>query len=583
MPNLKNSNIEEKSSVKDVSSSGVDFIRKIIIEDLENNKNEGRIHTRFPPEPNGYLHIGHAKAINLSFSVAEENNGLFNLRFDDTDPEKEKMEYVDSIIEDVKWLGADWEDRLYFASDYFEQLYKMAVALIKAGKAYVCDLSAEEITEQRGTLTEPGTNSPYRKRSIEENFEMFEGMRDGKFDDGSRVLRAKIDMSHPNVLMRDPVLYRIRRIAHYRRGDEWIIFPSYDFTHGQSDAIERITHSLCSLEFENHRPLYNWFIDELYDLKAIDHKPRQIEFSRLNITNTIMSKRSLLKLVDGGYVNGWNDPRMPTISGMRRRGFPSSAIRTFLKRVGISKRENYIDMGLLESCIREELNNTAPRALAVMNPLKLVITNYPDNQVEEIIASNHPKDESMGNRKVPFSKTLFIEQEDFMENPPKKFYRLSPGGREVRLRYAYYIRCTDVIKDEKGNIIEVRCTYDPETKGGYSPDGRKVKSTIHWLSADHVIEAEARLYDRLFRVENPQAGAKEFTDHLNPQSLMKVNCLVEKGLKNVKPGSVYQFERLGYFCTDQDSKLDELVFNRTITLRDSYRVKTKQKQHHKKK
>ncbi|MHA2171944.1 MAG: glutamine--tRNA ligase, partial [Candidatus Hodarchaeales archaeon] len=410
-----------------------------------------------------------------------------------------------------------------------------------------------------------------------------EGMRDGKYEDGSRVLRAKIDMSDPNVLMRDPVLYRIRRVSHYRRGDDWIIYPSYDFTHGQSDAIEKITHSLCSLEFENHRPLYNWFVDELYDLKAIDHKPRQIEFSRLNLTYTIMSKRSLLILVDGGYVNGWDDPRMPTLSGMRRRGFPATAVRTFLKRVGISKRENYIDMGLLESCIREELNTTAPRTLAVINPIKLVITNYPENQVEEIIASNHPKDESMGERKIPFSKILYIEKDDFMEEPPKKFYRLSPGGREVRLRYAYYIKCTEVIKDKDGNITEIRATYDPKTKGGYSPDGRKVKSTIHWLSANEAIKAKARLYDRLFLVENPQGGQEEFTDHINRHSLKEVHCFIEPSLKNTDPGAVYQFERLGYFCVDQDSKSDDLVFNRTVTLRDSYRVKGKQKHHRKKK
>jgi len=583
MVNPNKSYDDEENTDKDDSKSGFDFIRKIVIEDIENNKNEGRIHTRFPPEPNGYMHIGHAKAINLNFSIAEEYNGLFNLRFDDTDPQKEKMEYVDATIKDIKWLGVDWEDRLYFASDYFEQLYEMAIALIKAGKVFVCDLSATEITEQRGTLTEPGKNSPYRNRSIEENLELFEGMRDGKYEDGSRVLRAKIDMSDPNVLMRDPVLYRIRRVSHYRRGDDWIIYPSYDFTHGQSDAIEKITHSLCSLEFENHRPLYNWFIDELYDLKAIDHKPRQIEFSRLNLTYTVMSKRRLLKLVDGGLVNGWDDPRMPTLSGMRRRGFPSSAVRTFLKRVGISKRENYIDMGLLESCIRDELNNTAPRALAVMNPLKLVITNYPDDQIEEIVASNHPKNESMGERKIPFSKTLYIEKDDFMEEPPKKFYRLSPGGREVRLRYAYYIKCTEVIKDKKGKILEVRVTYDPETKGGYSPDGRKVKSTIHWLSENEVIRAKARLYERLFLVDNPQAGPKEFTEYINSNSLKEVDCFVEPSLKNAEIGSIFQFERLGYFNVDQDSKPDGLVFNRTVSLRDSYRVIGKQKLHRKKK
>jgi glutaminyl-tRNA synthetase len=576
---VKNQNHAENSrNIDEESSLGLDFIRKIVFKDVKNNKDGGRVHTRFPPEPNGYLHIGHAKAINLNYNIAQENNGLFNLRYDDTDPEKEEMEYVDAIQEDIRWLGVDWEDRLYFASDYFEQLYDFAIALIKASKAYVCDLSADEIKEQRGSLIEPGVNSPFRDRSIEENLNLFEEMRDGKHEDGSRVLRAKIDMTHPNLLMRDPVMYRIKRVSHYRRGDDWIIYPSYDWTHGQSDCIEGITHSLCSLEFETHRPLYNWFRDELLELGELKYKSRQIEFSRLNLTYTVMSKRRLLLLVEGKHVNGWDDPRMPTISGLRRRGYPSKAVRTFLNRVGISKRENYIDVGLLEACIREELDQTTPRVMAVLNPVKVIITNYPENQTEELTASNHPKNESLGTRKIPFSRELYIEGDDFMEDPPKKFYRLAPG-REIRLRYAYYITCSEVVKDGTGAIIALKCTYDPATKGGYSPDGRKVKATLHWVSAQHAIPAEARLYDRLFLKENPQEGPGDFLDFINPDSLKVVNCYAEPSLKEAKPDSRYQFERLGYFNIDsKDSKPSRLVFNRTITLRDTWAKLKKKRQ-----
>jgi glutaminyl-tRNA synthetase len=557
------------NSVKNSDSSeSSDFIRKIITIDLKKDKNL-RIHTRFPPEPNGFIHIGHMKAINLNFSVAEEFGGLCNLRFDDTDPEKESMEYVKSIIHDIQWMGYDWEDRLYFASDYFEQLYDFAIALIKAENAYVCDLSVKEIKTQRGTLTEPGVDSPYRNRSVEENLELFEGMKNGDFEEGSRVLRAKIDMKSPNLLLRDPVMYRIKKVPHYRRGTDWIIYPSYDFTHGQSDVIEGITHSLCSLEFETHRSLYDWFIDQLLEVGVIDHRSRQFEFSRLNLTYTVMSKRKLLQLVEDNYVSGWDDPRMPTVSGMRRRGYPPKAIKNFLSRVGISKRENYIDFGLLESCLREELDKVCPRVMAVLRPLKLIIDNYPEDTVEYLEASNHPKDKEMGIRKLPFSRVLFIEQDDFMEHPPRKFYRLAPG-REVRLRYAYYIKCESIVKNDNDEIIEVHCTYDPKTKGGYSPDGRKVKSTLHWLSAKHATNAKVRLYDRLFLKENP-LEEKEFTQSINPNSLEQIDCFVEASLKKAKTGNRYQFERLGYFCVDSvDSTVDELVFNRTITLRDTW-------------
>lgn len=566
-----------KSNNKEESSESLDFIRKIVTEDVKSNKHGGKVHTRFPPEPNGYMHIGHAKAIYLNFSVAQEFNGLFNLRYDDTDPEKESMEYVKSIQEDVQWLGCDWEDRLYFASDYFEKLYGFAIALIKTGYAYVCDLSAEEIKEQRGTLTEVGTNSPYRDRSVEENLKQFEGMRNGLYEDGSKVLRAKIDMNSPNVLMRDPVMYRIKRVPHYRTGTDWIIFPSYDWTHGQSDAIEGITHSLCSLEFVPHRELYDWFVDRLIEVEMLTHQPRQYEFSRLNLTYTVTSKRRLLQLVDEKHVEGWDDPRMPTLSGMRRRGYPAAAIRNFLDRVGISKRENYIDMGLLETCVREELDKTSKRVMGVLNPLKIVITNFPEDHVEEVEAQNHPKDPSKGKRLLPFSKELYIERQDFMEVPVKKFYRLAPG-REVRLRYGYYIKCEDVIKDETTNeIVEVHCTYDPNTKGGFSPDGRKVKATLHWISAKHAVPAKAQLYDRLFLVENP-LEYEDFKSQINPESLKVLDCFVEDSLKNVKGGETYQFERLGYFSVDPIKSTSKTpVFNRTATLRDTW-AKIRRKQ-----
>lgn len=565
---------EENNSTTEITTS-TDFIRKIIAEDVKNNKYKRRIHTRFPPEPNGWLHIGHAKAIHLNFSVAREYDGLCNLRFDDTDPSKESMDYVDAIKKDILWLGFDWQERLFFASDYFEELYNFAVELIKDNKAYVCDLSVEEIKKKRGTLIEPGKESPYRNRSVEENLDLFDRMRKGEFEDGSRVLRAKIDMASPNLLLRDPIMYRIKRVPHYRTGTKWIIFPSYDFTHGQSDAIEGITHSLCSLEFETHRPLYNWFRDILFSLGAIKYRPRQIEFSRLNLTNTVMSKRLLLKLVEEGFVSSWDDPRMPTLAGLRRRGFPPSAIRSFLDKVGISKRENYIDVGLLESCVREELDKECPRVMSVIRPLKVVIQNFPEDKVEEFEVPNHPKDPNMGTRKIAFSKILYIEQDDFLEDPPRKFYRLAPG-REVRLRYAYYIKCVNIVKDNTGKIIEIHCTYDPETKGGYAPDERKVKATLHWVSAPHAIEAEARLYDRLFSVENPLEES-DFISTLNPTSLEVLNCFVEQSLSNAENGSRYQFERLGYFSVDNDSSSDKLIFNRTITLRDTW-LKIKKKQ-----
>lgn len=564
-PNLDKKSIKDKGTD---SSEPTDFIRKIIIEDLNEEKNL-RIQTRFPPEPNGYIHIGHIKAVNLNFSVAKEFGGLCNLRFDDTDPEKESMEYVEATINDIKWMGYDWEDRLFFASDYFEQLYEFAIALIKSGNAYVCDLSVEEIRKTRGTLTETGVNSPYRNRSVDENLDLFKRMKDGEFEDASRVLRAKIDMESPNLLLRDPIMYRIKRVSHYRRGDDWIIYPSYDFTHGQSDVIEGVTHSLCSLEFETHRPLYNWFIDELLKTGSIQHRSRQFEFSRMNLMYTVMSKRKLLQLVEENHVNGWDDPRMPTISGIRRRGYLPRSIKNFLNRIGISKRENYIDFGILEACVREELDKTCPRVMGVLRPIKVVIDNYPEDKIEYLEANNHPKDPSMGSRKLPFSRVLYIEQDDFMEYPPKKFFRLTPG-REVRLRYAYFIKCESLVKDDNGNVIEVHCTYDPKTKGGYSPDGRKVKATLHWISADHVIKAEVRLYDRLFLKENPLEEV-EFTNSINPNSLEVLNCFVESSLKGAKPGERYQFERLGYFCIDSvDSSEDHLVFNRTVTLRDTW-------------
>jgi len=545
----------------------LDFIRQIVADDCKSGKWGGRISTRFPPEPNGYLHIGHAKSICLNFGIAEEFNGLCNLRFDDTNPEKEEQEYVNSIIEDVRWLGFDWQDRLYFASDYFEQMYQYAVQLIKKGKAYVCDLTAEQIREYRGTLTEPGKNSPYRDRNVEENLDLFERMRAGEFPDGSRTLRAKIDMSHPNLNMRDPVMYRILHATHHRTGDKWCIYPTYDWAHGLEDSIEKITHSICTLEFENHRPLYDWFLDQLSV-----HHPQQIEFARLNLSYTVMSKRKLLQLVQQGHVVGWDDPRMPTICGLRRRGYSPESIRNFCNVIGVNKFNSTIDIALLEHCIREDLNKTSPRVMAVLRPLKVIIDNYPEGKVEQMEAINNPEDPTAGMRKVPFSRQLYIERDDFMEEPPKKFYRLAPG-REVRLRYAYFIRCTSVVKNDKGEIAELHCTYDPATKGGDAPDGRKVQSTLHWLCAKHALDAEVRLYEHLFTKENPDdvLTGQDFTANMNPNSLeVLTNCKVEPSLKDVKPLQRFQFERLGYFCVDPDSSKGRLVFNRTITLRDPW-------------
>ena len=552
------------------SASVLNFIHNIIAEDLKSNKNEGRIHTRFPPEPNGYLHIGHAKSICLNFGIASEyKEGLCNLRFDDTNPIKEEDEYVESIKGDVRWLGFDWENRLFYASDYFEQMYQYAVQLIKAGKAYVCDLSAEEIKENRGTLTKPGKDSPYRNRSVEENLDLFKRMRAGEFEDGSRTLRAKIDMASPNLNMRDPVMYRILRATHHRAGDKWCIYPMYDWAHGLEDSIEGITHSICTLEFEDHRPLYDWFLDQL-DV----YHPQQIEFARLNLTYTMMSKRKLLELVEQGYVSGWDDPRMPTISGLRRRGYTAESIRKFCERIGVAKRDSVVDIALLEHCLREDLNKYAPRVMGVLRPLRVVIDNYPEDQVEELDAVNNPEDPSMGTRKVPFSRVLYIEQEDFREDPPKKFFRLGPG-REVRLRYAYFITCVDVVKDgHTGEIVELHCIYDPETRGGDSPDGRKVKGTLHWVSAAHSLEAEVRLYDHLFTKANPgdEKDGPDYKTYLNPNSLKKLNsCRVEPGLAGAEPGNRYQFERQGYFCVDPVDFSDEkLVFNRTVSLRDTW-------------
>lgn len=544
-----------------------DFIRAAIVEDLRSGRYD-RVQTRFPPEPNGYLHIGHAKAICIDFGIAEDFGGKCNLRFDDTNPVKEDVEYVDSIKEDIRWLGYDWEDREYYASDYFEQLYQWAVKLIKKGKAYVDDLSAEEIRAYRGTLTEPGIESPYRNRSVEENLDLFERMRKGEFPDGSRVLRAKIDMSSGNMNLRDPVLYRIIHATHHRTGDAWCIYPMYDFAHGQCDSIEGITHSLCDLAYEDHRPLYEWFLDEL----EIYH-PRQIEFARLNINYTILSKRFLKQLVERGHVSGWNDPRMPTLSGMRRRGYTREAIRDFIERIGVAKNESVVDISLLEYCVRQDLNLRAKRVMGVLNPLKVIIDNYPEDLVEELEAINNPEDASMGTRKIPFSRVLYIDQDDFREDPPPKYYRLAPG-REVRLRYAYFIRCTDVVKDEKtGEVIEIHCTYDPATRGGDAPDGRKVKATIHWLSAAHAIPVEARLYDRLFSKPDPSEveEGQDFMDNLNPNSLEVIpNAWVEPSLATAKPGDIFQFERVGYFCVDPDSTAEKLVFNRTVTLKDTW-------------
>jgi glutaminyl-tRNA synthetase len=545
------------------------FIQSIVEQDLETGKYHGRVHTRFPPEPNGYLHIGHAKSICLNFGIAAEHaGGLCNLRFDDTNPIKEEAEYVRSIQEDVAWLGFDWGDRLFYASDYFEQLYQYALQLIDKGKAYVCDLTSDEIREYRGTLTRAGRNSPYRERSVEENRELFERMRAGEFEDGSRVLRAKIDMASPNLNMRDPVLYRILRATHHRTGDKWCIYPMYDFAHGQSDSIEGITHSLCTLEFEDHRPLYDWFLEELEI-----YRPQQIEFARLNISHTVLSKRKLIELVKNGVVSGWDDPRMPTISGLRRRGYTPRSIRKFCDLIGVSKVNSMVDIAMLEHCVREDLNLRAPRVMAVLDPLKVVLENYPEGEVEQLDCVNNPEDPAAGTRKVPFSRELYIERADFREDPPKKFFRLAPG-REVRLRWGYFIRCVDVVKDDSGEITELRCTYDPETRGGAAPDGRKVKGTIHWVSAGHALEAEVRLYDHLFTKSDPGEVEEglDYTAFLNPESVKTLEpCLVEPSLAEAAPGSFWQFERQGYFSLDPvDSGEGRLVFNRTVSLRDSW-------------
>jgi glutaminyl-tRNA synthetase len=550
-------------------SPATDFIREIINEDMRTSKFGGRVHTRFPPEPNGYLHIGHAKSICLNFGVARDYGGLCNLRFDDTNPTKEEVEYVDSIQEDVRWLGFDWDDRLFYASDYFDQLYDYAVELIKRGKAYVCDLSADEIREYRGTLTRAGKESPYRNRSVEENLDLFARMRVGEFPDGTRTLRAKIDMSSPNIAMRDPVLYRILHASHHRTGDKWCIYPMYDFTHCLSDSLEGITHSLCTLEFENNRPLYDWVLDQL----EVYH-PQQIEFARLNLSYTVLSKRKLLQLVQERIVSGWDDPRMPTLSGIRRRGYTPEAIRAFCSHIGVAKANSTIDMALLEHFVRQDLNQRAPRVMGVLNPLKVVIDNYPEGQVEEMQAINNPEDPQAGTRQIPFSRVLYIEKDDFREDPPNKFYRLAPG-REVRLRYAYFITCKRVVKDEKtGEVIELHCTYDPATKGGDAPDGRKVKATLHWVSAEHALPVEVRLYDRLFTKDNPDdfEPGQDFKANLNPNSLeVLAGCMVEPSLEGAAPGSIFQFERQGYFCVDtKDITPEKLVFNRTVSLKDSW-------------
>ena len=556
------SNTIEKDEVK----NSLNFLEQIIEDDIKSGKISKHIQTRFPPEPNGYLHIGHAKSICLNFGLAKKYNGKCNLRFDDTNPVTEDVEYVDSIKEAVRWLGFDWGNNEFYASDYFDKIYEFAVKLIKDGKAYVCDMTAEEVSNTRGTPTIPGQFSPFRNRTIDENLNLFERMKNGEFPDGAKTLRAKVDMASPNMQLRDPVMYRIKHAHHHKTGNKWCIYPMYDFAHGQSDSIEGITHSICTLEFEVHRPLYDWYI------KQLDIFPsHQYEFARLNMTYTVMSKRKLLELVKGGHVNGWDDPRMPTISGMRRRGYTAEAIRNFADRIGIAKRENVIDISLLEFFVREHLNKITPRMMAVINPVKVVITNYPENQTEYLDGKNNPDDESMGTRKVPFSRELFIEAEDFMEVPEKKFFRLAPGN-EVRLRYAYFIKCNDFVKDENGKIKEIHCTYDPESKGGKSPDGRKVQGTLHWVSAPHAITAEARLYDRLFVSENPEEAeeGKTFVDNMNPNSLEIRNCYVEPELANLKVGEKVQFERVGYFSVDKDSSDKTLVFNRTVTLKDNW-------------
>ena len=564
---MKEETAEREKNSTDGATPTTDFIRQAVQEDLRTNRFDGRVHTRFPPEPNGYLHIGHAKAICIDFGVAEDFDGLCNLRFDDTNPTRESIEYVESQKEDIRWLGFDWEDREFYASDYFEQLYEYAVKLIQKGKAYVCDLNPDEIREHRGTLTEPGVNSPDRNRSVEENLDLFERMRAGEFSDGARTLRTKIDMASPNLNMRDPVMYRIRRATHYRQGDKWCIYPMYDFTHGQSDSIEEITHSLCDLEYEDHRPLYDWYLDEL----EIYH-PQQLEFARLNISNTILSKRWLGQLVESGYVSGWDDPRMPTLSGFRRKGYTPEAIRDFCNRIGVAKSDNLVDIALLEYCLRQDLNIRAPRVMAVLRPLKVIIDNYPEDEVEELDAENNPEDESMGDRKIPFSREIYIEREDFMEDPPRKYFRLAPG-REVRLKHAYYITCVDVVKDDQtGEVTELHCTYDPETRGGWSDDGRRVRGTLHWVSAPHALEAEVRLFDHLFTEPNPNVLTDDdFKANLNPNSLEVLqSCRVESSLAGAVSGTQYQFLRTGYFCVDPDSSDEKLVFNRAVTLRDTW-------------
>jgi len=566
---MKESKTDTQKGNSTQTTAPSNFIKQIIEEDIQTGKNDGRVHTRFPPEPNGYLHIGHAKSICLNFGLAASFKGLCNLRFDDTDPSKEEIEYVDSIKKDVRWLGFDWKEREFYASDYFEQLFEYALQLIKAGKAYVDSLNAEEIREYRGTLTEPGKNSPYRDRSIEENLDLFERLRAGEFEEGDHVLRAKIDMASPNMLMRDPTLYRIKKAPHYRSGKMWVIYPMYDFTHCLSDSIEGVTHSLCTLEFENNRELYDWVLDQL----NVFH-PRQIEFARLNLSHTVLSKRKLIRLVEEGHVTGWDDPRMPTLSGLRRRGYTPEAIRNFCDRIGVAKADSMVDMALLEYCVREDLNKRAPRVMGVLHPLKVVVENYPADKEEELEAINNPEDASAGTRNIPFSRELYIEKDDFMEDPPKKFFRLAPG-REVRLRYAYFITCVDVVKDPaSGEIIELRCTYDPATRGGDAPDGRKVKGTLHWVSAKRAITAGIRLYNHLFVKENPIAAeeGKDFSAYLNPESLETLtDCKLEPSLTNASPGTRVQFERLGYFCVDStDSKANALLLNRTVTLRDTW-------------
>ena len=560
--------MSETASKSETTTAGLDFIREIVAADRAAARRGGRVHTRFPPEPNGYLHIGHAKAICLNFGIAGEYEGLCNLRMDDTNPETEDIEFVRAIETDVRWLGFDWETRSYYASDYFERLYECAVALIRKGLAYVDDLTGAEVSRYRGRWDEPGRDSPYRDRPVEENLDLFARMRAGEFPDGLRTLRAKIDMAASNMNMRDPTIYRIRRRPHYRRGDAWVIYPTYDFTHPLSDAFERITHSLCTLEFEDHRPLYDWYLQAL----DFEDPPRQIEFARLNLTYTVLSKRKLLELVEGGHVAGWDDPRMPTLTGMRRRGYPPVAIRDFCDRIGIAKANSVVQMAQLDDAVRQELNRTAPRVMAVLRPLKVVIENYPEDRTEEVDAVNNPEDESAGTRKVPFSRELYIERNDFREDPPRKFFRLAPG-REVRLRYAYFLTCRDVVKDGDGNVVELRCTYDPETRGGYAPDGRKVRGTIHWVSARHALPAEARLYDHLFTAEYPEdlPEGVDYREGLNSGSLQRIaDCLVEPSLAGAAAGARYQFERVGYFCVDPDSTPGALVFNRTVGLRDTW-------------